>query len=714
MWETGNETSVSAALTSSAGDLSKGAVDVLGDVVLLNRAIYGGADALPDEYLADYSANRDPDDVGLRSDLNVYDRYDLYLAQFGFKTLSSSELGFNAGDIGASETSDGYDQNYTYAGDLYRNNYRVDEDGDESVFTQAGAVALAAIKENDAGNTLYLTFRGTDADGIFADGEAGTGIGQARYYEQLRAFIDRALEYVEDPANDVTKVVVSGHSLGGTVADLFTIYDGARFAAVDGVELEVVALASAGVDPIALTLMGDYDTSIVDIDGVSVSFNTPDWYSQLDHSEDIVRNPGAYDAGEHLFQDPTQAPITAAAVATLGDQIHFEGNRVQFDAPLIDQYAISKSFDTNFLAEHYASFYELVEGEFALVAPVAPTLDYDRYITLNGTNERLDDVSDDNQVNGWNVPIDDEGNYASATDDIFIMGLDGSDTITTGSGDDFLTGGAGDDRLNAGSGDDVVMGDVSGSSGRDIIASGAGDDTVYGGDADDDVNAEDGLDLVFGGAGDDTMAGGAGADTLYGGTGSDLVYGGTANDKLGGGDGDDTLWSGSGDDTLFGGSGADEIGGGSGRDLAFGGLGDDSVYGGDGDDEIWAGAGSDKAYGGAGNDVIGAGGGNDQLDGGDGNDTLYAGEGADTLTGGAGADILYGGSGSDVFVFGEGSGADIVVDFDQDEGDAVDLEGQTATASENDDGDLILALSGGGSVVFVGQTMETFDLDLYA
>lgn len=113
-----------------APQFSPGMVNLLDDVTLLNRAVYGGPDALQGKYLDDYDATRDPDNVGNRDALFVYDRYDSYVKQFGFIALSSSELGFAKDRIGASDATDGLDHNYTYAGDLFRNNYMTTAGGE--------------------------------------------------------------------------------------------------------------------------------------------------------------------------------------------------------------------------------------------------------------------------------------------------------------------------------------------------------------------------------------------------------------------------------------------------------------------------------------------------------------------------------------------------------------------------------------------------------
>jgi Ca2+-binding RTX toxin-like protein len=475
--------------------LSADAVGLLDDVTLLNRAIYGGPDGLRSKFLDDYDSSRDPDKVGNREALFVYDRYDAYLRDYGFTTLTSDDLGFAANEISASETSDGLDHNYTYAGGLFRNNY-VSEGGNETAFTGAGAVAMTTLKENDTGNTLYLTFRGTDADGPLADGEAGTAAGQKRYYGQLRELIDQIYDYVSNADNDVTEVVLSGHSLGGAIADIFALYDGARFADIDGVKLSVVALASAGIAPDLLTQMAGYDDDMVEVgNGGAISLKTPDWYFQYDQAEDIVRNPDQYDSARHFSEDPTQALVTGVSVATLRDHLHFDDNRLTFETPLIDQYAISKNLETTFLVNHYADFYELIGTEFSKAWSLVGEQPFGRFVALFGESDAVKGTPGHNNVNGWGVSSDSKVDYTASGLDQFVLGFSGIDKISTGSGDDFISGGAGDDRIFGGDGADHLLGDIKGKSGNDRLAGGSGDDTLDADRGNDRLRGDEGADL---------------------------------------------------------------------------------------------------------------------------------------------------------------------------------------------------------------------------
>ncbi|MDT2021207.1 calcium-binding protein [Methylocella sp. CPCC 101449] len=77
-------------------------------------------------------------------------------------------------------------------------------------------------------------------------------------------------------------------------------------------------------------------------------------------------------------------------------------------------------------------------------------------------------------------------------------------------------------------GNDTIIG----SNGSDIILGGLDDDELHGADGDDELQGEEGADRLYGGSG---------ADTLGGGDGNDFLSGGVGNDTLEGGAGDDTF-----------------------------------------------------------------------------------------------------------------------------------------------------------------------------
>jgi len=307
-----------------------------------------------------------------------------------------------------------------------------------------------------------------------------------------------------------------------------------------------------------------------------------------------------------------------------------------------------------------------------------------------------------------------------------IGGTDYADTLNAsldaggvdlygGGGNDSLTGGSGDDWLEGGTGNDTLVG----SAGWDELQGGAGADYMSGG-ADGDlfwVDNTSGLgDTIIGGetgTGNDTLSlsstsPGIGASvTLTGNEAGSYSYSGATGSfsQI------EEIWLTQGNDTLnasatttggtfSGGDGNDSILGGSGADTLSGDAGEDTLSGGLGSDSLFGGAGADLVLGGAGND------------------TVYGGDGDDTLIGGAGNDTISTGAGADVIGLANGSGADLVTDFnltlvdgltvDQfDVSDLLDATGNPVNAwqvdvAEDGAGNAVLYFPGGETVTLQG------------
>lgn len=114
------------------------------------------------------------------------------------------------------------------------------------------------------------------------------------------------------------------------------------------------------------------------------------------------------------------------------------------------------------------------------------------------------------------------------SDDDYLVGTSGNDTIRGLAGDDYISGGAGNDQLHGDAGDDLVYGGkgddgLYGNAGSDLLFGGEGHDWLYGGDGDDILMGENGNDHLYGGAGDDIVTGGAGNDWLEGSAGNDIL-----------------------------------------------------------------------------------------------------------------------------------------------------------------------------------------------
>ncbi len=129
---------------------------------------------------------------------------------------------------------------------------------------------------------------------------------------------------------------------------------------------------------------------------------------------------------------------------------------------------------------------------------------------------------------------------------------------------------------------------------------------------------------------------------------SDVVLGTPADDRAGDLDTDhDPLYGGSAAEELDGFGGADDLYGDGGEDRLFGGTGPDMLYGGGAADLLYGGDGRDALDGGTKDDVLDGGLKDDFLYGNGGNDELVGGEGNDVLCGGLGSDVLQGGVGGD-------------------------------------------------------------------
>ena len=177
----------------------------------------------------------------------------------------------------------------------------------------------------------------------------------------------------------------------------------------------------------------------------------------------------------------------------------------------------------------------------------------------------------------------------------------------------------------------------------------------------DTLVGSNGANLLQGGGGDDTIFALAGDDTVEGGAGNDTLYGQAGTNLLQGGAGNDTLISGTGADAMDGGSGTGDT-----VSYAISGTGVgarlDGIVG-------WGGASGDtiqnveNLIGTAYKDTLVGSNGANLLQGGGGDDTIFALAGDDTLEGGAGDDILYGQGGNDRFIFSDGFGNDVIMDF---------------------------------------------------
>lgn len=350
-----------------------------------------------------------------------------------------------------------------------------------------------------------------------------------------------------------------------------------------------------------------------------------------------------------------------------------------------------------------------------------------------------------------------------------LDGGQGDDTLNGGAGNDQLYGGSGNDNFvvdsqadlvfeNGGQGTDNVSAStnhylyanvenltltgtanifgvgnelanvLTGNAGENLLIAGAGIDTVRGGGARDAIFGESGDDALFGDAGVDYIVGGIGNDSIDSGVDADEIYGQDGNDVLNGGASfhTDIIVGGTGNDTIRGDSGLgdfDYLYGNAGNDIFHVDTPADLVFEsvGEGTDTVFAsinGAGfylydnienltllGNTPFG-VGNALANTITGNVQ------GNYLLGGAGNDLLNGLGGSDVLFGEAGADVFVFGRGTGGDVIGDYARGT-DKIDLRafGFTSFAQlqgsfAQNGGDGAIILGNGDLVVLQGVVMN--------
>jgi len=438
--------------------------------MFLARAVYGG------EYIdAAYDLGGDGDKAAQKAD--DYRGYIESQVVGSWQLLDDSDLTFNyrGGDAGFT------------SGGLY--NARV-HSGSTDTFDAQGLLAI----EN--GNTLVLTFRGTDGeDPAVEDGQAFTGSGASAHYKGFKSLIDAAYDYADNHA-EITDIVVSGHSLGGAMVDIFTLVDAARFRALRPDHLTIVSLASSGVPPDLPNFLNGIDKDVavikkiplLDIEYIA-DLNRPADYISIANSEDRVRF--AKD-----FPDIPEA-LGLIPIFTLKPNLHFGGDLV-FDLPNIDNTDAEYSdtypgFIHGMGAEHnsallWTNLYGLLNDELVFA--------HQGQNIIMG----ITDYKNASDFDGTPIPL-----FTAYTkiDNPNIINDTGARSLVGNSGADYILGFAGDDRLV-------------GRAGSDLLSGG------------------DGQDKLIAGAGNDRLAGGADADTMRGGGGADQFHYGNVVDSTSG------------------------------------------------------------------------------------------------------------------------------------------------------------------------------------
>jgi hypothetical protein len=126
-------------------------------------------------------------------------------------------------------------------------------------FVHGNAAAFAAVSART--KTLALVLRGSDQaidviDALFA---------QAAHYDRLRPFVESVVRYADRNAAMLRRLYVTGHSLGGALAEQFAVLQGTAAATPNEVPTTVVTFGSPGLLPAATAGAGNPSSGMVRI-----------------------------------------------------------------------------------------------------------------------------------------------------------------------------------------------------------------------------------------------------------------------------------------------------------------------------------------------------------------------------------------------------------------------------------------------------------------
>src|SRR5438034_10602218 len=111
-----------------------------------------------------------------------------------------------------------------------------------------------------------MSFRGTDPkDPAVLSGQAFICSSLAANYEAFAPMIAAAKDYLAAHP-EIERVVVSGHSLGGAMADIFALTDAADFRALRPDGVTIVSIASSGISPDLPQFLDGIDENLATID----------------------------------------------------------------------------------------------------------------------------------------------------------------------------------------------------------------------------------------------------------------------------------------------------------------------------------------------------------------------------------------------------------------------------------------------------------------
>ena len=433
----------------------------------------------------------------------------------------------------------------------------------------------------DGKRTLGVAFEGTNFPLMDVDPQQrhdllDDAVNVDRHYDLLEGFLSHVHDFAEDPNNNIEQILVTGHSLGGSMAQMFMSqygvtdneYIGFTFGQPGTLSKPeegnlpadrfINFLHSEDAVPFLGTVNNDSKLKtaglLVDI------FDSVLDYVTSGLSDALIETLSSLD----VFSSPTSDAIADFLRILLGgDSAIPIGTELNAYEDLAEFFDFEGDDKVQQLKEEFD--YAMGRAEYQVLGKLAVILaDYPGGgINTASFAEHALFFSNDSNA---------EVNYKNS---ILMLEKELGDAVLRDGGR-FQVGTSGNDSLSVSQSPITTV----------ITVAGDGDDTIsilddvfdkypyqyYGGKGADKIHAGAGNNSINGGEGNDELKGGYGNDTLYGDSGNDTLYGEGqlfslifgGNDSLYGGTGNDELYGQSGDDILNGGSGSDLLDGGSG------------------------------------------------------------------------------------------------------------------------------------------------------
>lgn len=322
------------------------------------------------------------------------------------------------------------------------------------------SAAHVYVGELEGLKTLAIAFRGTDEgdrEFAFQGGYDPTqnAFGWDAYAAAHAPLVVAALQYAADPANGIERILLTGHSLGGIIAEQLT------HAVVASTPLAAITQTITFGSP------GSRGTSAFD-DMLHI-VHSDDFIARLSDLSPLFAFFGVAREGVDAVVDRPEARLPSFQPQDL-------------DTP---EEILAAALDPALKIEHQFSLY----GDTALLLSEAERI-------VPGVEDRLGEPT------RWlSLPEGTRFVLGSAKADVLqasdaalevVLGGRGPDQLIGNEQANRLGGGPGRDRLVGAGGDDVL----DGGPGIDVIEAGAGNDRIF---------LSPGLDTIFGGPGTDTV-----------------------------------------------------------------------------------------------------------------------------------------------------------------------------------------------------------------